>query len=141
MYTLVPMILGIVLAIIMLHSRVRLTVDDLPSLFSDEPEGAVEYRPDLALVRNADECYRICLLRSYITYAVQRRGRECAELFEVTYRGKPGPVLELENEWPSRFGLEHSSEQKVIFSLREQKNIRSFAHTIRVLVSRNRASE
>lgn len=139
MVSLFALMCGCGLIILILLSPLKFEVKDLPAVFSDEPDGVVEPRPDFAQLRNADECFQVRTMRTHITYAVQRKPHECCELFEISYRGKPGPVLEMENDRPLRFGPARSKNQKTIFSLREQRDIAAFVHTVRTIVSRHRA--
>ena len=140
MYELIVLVLGVAVFFLMLFAPQKmLETKHLPALFGDEPERVVELRPDLARSRQADTCYRICLLRSYITYSVQETNGDVCELIEVTYRGRPGPVLEMENDRPFRFGSAKSKEPKLDFSPREQRDIAVFVRTVRTLVSHARA--
>jgi hypothetical protein len=120
-----------------LHKPLNLQVSDLPGLFSDEPEGIVELRPDLAVERNADESYQLRTMRLVVTYSIQCNTAQLTERFEMRYRGKPGPMLDMDDGWPISFGVE-SAEKKTRFSSREIRDAQAFAHLVRMCVHHRR---
>lgn len=104
-------------------------IGDLPKLFSDEPAGIIEKRPDLAAKRGADETYQFRTMRTAITCSLQRNGGVLTERFEITYRGKPGPIIDLDDGVPVSWV--HGGQRKVYFLPREIRDIQAFAHHLR----------
>lgn len=142
MNQLLPVLFGVAAILVYLYLPPKpFEIKHLPLLFSDEEQGVAEYRPDLACTNEADECYRICLLKCYITYAIRRSERGGCELIEVTYRGRPGPVLEMEDDRPLRFLAPGARTAKTHFNPRERRDVAAFVNTVRTLVFLNRAPD
>ena len=140
MYTILWLVCAAGAIILLIHLPLKLEIHHLPKLFSDEPEGFVELRPDLAAERNADESFQLRTLRTAVTYSRQFNAGVLTERFEISYRGKPGPVLELDDDRPMQFGMPGSNNTKKYFLSREIRDIRAFAHHVRTCVEGCRAS-
>ncbi len=132
MSSLIVLCVGVALIITILHrKRPQLTIAQLPALFSDEPEGVVEYRPDLARERNAHMSYQWRTLRTIITLYTQYYDGVRTDRYEVRYRDWPLLILDLEDGRPVLMIRTRPHEEKTYFLGGEIRDINAFTHHIR----------